>query len=62
MIARVLVGFTTSRPIIVDEHASMVLVAGDTEHECTLTALHIVCARPSVEMPTSARIVDLLEL
>jgi hypothetical protein len=71
MIARVVVGWTSSRPIVVDEHASMVLVSADcatladlprAENDAVLQAIAIVCARPACEMPTSAQLIELLEV
>lgn len=71
MIVRVLVGFTTSRPIVPDEHFAAVIVHVDcprhediprAECEAELLAIAIVCADTSVEMPTSSAIEAVLEV
>lgn len=62
MIARVLVGCTTVRPVIPDQEMRIVLVAGDTEAQCSLLATQIVASHPEVEMPTSSTILDILEI
>lgn len=51
------VGFTTSRPIIPDQHVSRVMVAADNDIDAQLIAMHMVTVRPNVQMPTSATIV-----
>lgn len=50
------VGWTTSRPIVVDEHASRIVVTAATECEATLLAAQWVASRPGCEMPTSTTI------
>lgn len=58
--ATVRVGFTTSRPIRVDEHFSTVVVSARDEDEATLIAAQMVASRPGCEMPTSTEIVTLV--
>lgn len=58
MIVTVIVGFTTSRPVVPDEHFAKVVVAADSEEEGTLIAAQIVACH--CEMPTSTEIVDLI--
>jgi hypothetical protein len=62
MIARVLVGCTTVRPVQPDQEFRVVLVAGETETECQLVAAQMVVSHDNVEMPTSTEILDLLEI
>lgn len=62
------VGWTTSRPIVVDEHMSWIVVAAETEGEATLLAAQWAASREwvelvgnkevtrRVEMPTSTRV------
>lgn len=52
----VLVGFTTVRPIIVDQHVHAITVIGDTEQDCTLTAHAMIACRPTTQMVTSLTI------
>lgn len=49
------VGFTTSRPIIVDEHFSRVVVMAESANDAIRTACWMVMC-PGVEMPTSTEI------
>jgi hypothetical protein len=46
------VGFTTSRPVVPDEHTSRFVVLADSYPEATFLAAGMVM-RPGVEMPTS---------
>jgi hypothetical protein len=56
LIVAVLVGYTTSRPIIVDEHVSRIVVDAPDETAATLLAAQWVASRPGVQMPTSTLI------
>ena len=56
------VGWTSTRPLVPDEHTTRVRVAAHDEHEAALMAAQVVCAigggRGGCEMPTSTRIVE----
>lgn len=67
MIAIVLVGVAVSRPVVVDETFRKVLIAGDSEQDCLLLAAQMVTHSNvwylnDVEMPTSSKILDILEI
>jgi hypothetical protein len=51
------VGFTTSRPIVPDEHISRVTVLADS-YSGAMTTAALMVMRPGVEMPTSTRYVE----
>jgi hypothetical protein len=51
------VGFTTSRPVVPDEHTSRVTVLAESFADAMDTAALMVM-RPGVEMPTSTRYVE----
>jgi hypothetical protein len=51
------VGYTTSRPVVPDEHISRVTVLADSFADAMDTAALMVM-RPGVEMPTSTRYVE----
>lgn len=52
--ATVVVGWTSSRPVIPDEHFSTVVLTAPSEHEAELLATQLVASRPCCEMPTSS--------
>lgn len=52
LLYRVLVGFSTVRPIIADQHLSLVTVLADTDREAFFTAFSMVYGRPQVQMVT----------
>jgi hypothetical protein len=68
------VGWTTSRPVVPDEHVSWIVLEAASEVEATLVAAQWAASRERVEwvghkqvtryveMPTSARVVEVLEL
>lgn len=58
MIATVRVGWTSSRPIRVDEHLTTVVVAAKDEIDANLLACQMVACRPECEMATSSGIVE----
>jgi hypothetical protein len=51
------VGYTTSRPVVPDEHTSRVTVLAESFADAMATA-GLMVMRPGVEMPTSARYVE----
>lgn len=71
MIVSVAVGWTTTRPIIPDEHVSFICLAVEpddptdpasvarAELGATLTAAQWVMGRRGAQMPTSTRILDI---
>jgi len=59
MVFAVDVGWTSSRPVVPDEHVTRVVVATteDTGRDATLVAAQMVACRRGCEMPTSTRVV-----
>lgn len=55
---KVAVGFTTVRPVVPEQHTSLVCLLAETDNEAHLTALHMVGGRPGVEMVTSSTILE----
>ncbi len=58
MIYRVDVGWTSSRPVIPDEHVRRVSVDARNAVEAKLIAAQMVSCDPRCEMPTSTRMVE----
>lgn len=57
-IYKVAVGFSTVRPIIPDQHISLVVLLAEDDHQAHLTALLMVASRPGVEMTTRSTILE----
>lgn len=71
MIVRLLVGWTTSRPIAPDEHTAMLVLAVDcptiedmpaAEREAHEIACEWVMGHAHAQMPTTIRIDEILEV
>ena len=58
LLYKVAVGFTTQRPVVPDQHTSLVTLLARDDHDAHLTALHMVGARPQVVMTTSSTILE----
>lgn len=56
MLVHVLVGWTSSRPVIPDEHTHLIVVDCPTETAATLLAAQWVAHRPGCQMPTSTKV------
>lgn len=50
------VGWTSSRPVVPDEHFSRVNVLAYSRTEAELIALQMVACRPQCQMPTSSTV------
>lgn len=54
----VLVGFTSRRPVVPDEHFATVLIASTDEIDAQLAATQMVACWPHCVMPTSSKVID----
>lgn len=54
------VGYTTTRPVVPDEHFTTVVVTAENETDAKLLAAQLVAAR--CEMVTSTEIIELLRV
>lgn len=57
MLVSVVVGWTSSRPVIPDEHLSLIVQDAVDEQDASLMAAQWVASRPRCQMPTSTSVV-----